>query len=275
MNTKLLPTILLAAAACACAACAPAQAGNGTDATVIDVSAADYSFTAPDTVRGGLVIIRTHNHGAEIHHTQLLRLDSGRTIADLASLQGEAMPTWVRQVGGPGVAAPGASAAVTLDLAPGRYALICFIPSPDGRPHYTKGMLRGLEVLPAAAPATPPASDVVMVLDDYRFELSGALRRGPQTIEITNAATQAHEFVLAKLEPGTSALDFVQWFFSGAQGSSRGRWIGGTVGLDRGERNWLTVDLEPGTYALLCFLPDAADGRMHIEHGMAREVVVN
>jgi len=32
------------------------------------------------------------------------------------------------------------------------------------------------------------------------------------------------------------------------------------------------VDLKPGRYALICFLPDASDGKPHFEHGMVREI---
>ncbi len=259
----------------AIAACAPAGADGPAAPAVVEVTATDYAYRAPDTVHSGLVTIRLRNDGREIHHGQLVRLDSGRTVGDLLALHGHAFPGWVRSVGGPGVAAPGDSTDVTLVLGPGRYALICFIPSPDGVLHVAKGMLHQLEVLPGDLPATPARADLVMVLDDYRFELSGALRAGRQTLEVTNVAPQPHEVVLVKLEPGRTAGEFLEWFFSGAQGPTRGRWIGGVVGLDRGERNWLPLTLERGTYALLCFLPDAGDGRMHLEHGMLREIVVN
>lgn len=265
------PALLLSVAL---AACAPAG-GEPAAPPVIEVTATDYAYRAPDTVRSGLVTIRLRNGGREIHHGQLVRLDSGRTVADLLTLHGHALPSWTRSVGGPGVAAPGESTDVTLVLGPGRYAYICFIPSPDGVPHFAKGMLRQFDVVPGDPPAAPIRADLVMVLDDYRFELSGALRPGLQTIEVTNVARQAHEVVLIKLEPGHTAGEFLEWFFGGAQGPVRGRWVGGIVGLDHGERNWIPVTLERGTYALLCFLPDAGDGRMHLEHGMLREIVVD
>jgi len=34
------------------------------------------------------------------------------------------------------------------------------------------------------------------------------------------------------------------------------------------------VDLTPGTYALLCFAPDAKDGKAHTEHGMITQFEV-
>jgi hypothetical protein len=38
--------------------------------------------------------------------------------------------------------------------------------------------------------------------------------------------------------------------------------------------NYLTLDLEPGRYALYCFVPDARDGKEHVAHGMIREIEV-
>jgi hypothetical protein len=34
------------------------------------------------------------------------------------------------------------------------------------------------------------------------------------------------------------------------------------------------ADLEPGRYALICFLPDLADGKPHFMHGMMQEIEV-
>ena len=37
---------------------------------------------------------------------------------------------------------------------------------------------------------------------------------------------------------------------------------------------FVTADLKPGKYVLLCFIPDARDGRPHSAHGMAKEITV-
>ena len=34
------------------------------------------------------------------------------------------------------------------------------------------------------------------------------------------------------------------------------------------------VDLQPGRYGLICFLPDRKDGKQHFEHGMVQEFEV-
>jgi len=37
---------------------------------------------------------------------------------------------------------------------------------------------------------------------------------------------------------------------------------------------FITATFTPGTYVLLCFIPDAKDGKPHSSHGMAKEIKV-
>ena len=37
---------------------------------------------------------------------------------------------------------------------------------------------------------------------------------------------------------------------------------------------YFTADFAPGKYGLICFLPDAKDGKPHLAHGMVREITV-
>jgi hypothetical protein len=50
--------------------------------------------------------------------------------------------------------------------------------------------------------------------------------------------------------------------------------LGGVSPIAPGGHNEFAVDLAPGRYAFLCFLPDAKDGKPHVLHGMAREIDV-
>ena len=46
-------------------------------------------------------------------------------------------------------------------------------------------------------------------------------------------------------------------------------------GIMPGAHVFVEVDLPPGEYGLLCFLPDAKDGKPHFLHGMARSTTVS
>ena len=50
--------------------------------------------------------------------------------------------------------------------------------------------------------------------------------------------------------------------------------IGGVSGVKSGQTAYVTTELTPGRYAFFCFIPDVKDGKMHVEHGMTKEIEV-
>jgi len=42
-----------------------------------------------------------------------------------------------------------------------------------------------------------------------------------------------------------------------------------------GTSNDIELSLEPGTYAMLCFVPDTSDGNPHFIHGMIDQLTIN
>ncbi|HEU4883067.1 MAG TPA: plastocyanin/azurin family copper-binding protein, partial [Longimicrobium sp.] len=151
--------------------------------------------------------------------------------------------------------------------------LLCVIPSKDGVPHMMKGMVKPLTVTPAVSEARMAPADVQVTLRDYAFELTPELTAGRHTLRVQNAAAQPHEVVLMKLAPGKTAQDLLAWMQT-EQGAPPAMPMGGTTLLSTGEFNQLTLDVEPGEYALLCFVPDARDGAPHVAHGMVRQITV-
>lgn len=246
-------------------------------ANLVTVTASEFAFAAPATIPAGLTTVRLVNQGKEMHHVQLVRLEGGHTVQELMELartEGEPMPEWATFVGGPNVHAPGAHSDATVVLEAGEYALVCFIPSPDGVPHIAKGMVKPLTVTPATGLAQAAAPDVRMTLTDYAFAMEPEIAAGRRTVEIINTAAQPHEVALMKLAPGKTPQDMLAWIQAGMQGPPPAMPIGGTSFLSQGERNQITADFEPGEYALFCFVPDAKDGKPHVAHGMVRQFSV-
>ncbi len=270
--------VLLAAAA----AVAVGMLGGGNRplaANRITITADDYVFLVPDTVQAGIATLELVNRGEELHHAMLIRLDEDRTLAELqeeleAVLRagGEPRP-WVVFAGGPNAVDPGASASVTVALRPGRYALVCLIASPDGDLHVAKGMIRELIVAPARAATDLPPADAAVVLSDYGFEFSRPLAAGRQTLRVRNDAVQWHEIQLFRLDPGKTVEDLERWL-AAADGPPPGASIGGVAALSQGHANNLALNLTPGEYALVCFLPDSQDGKPHFVHGMIKGFTV-
>ena len=248
----------------------PAAAPN-----LVTVTATEFAFAAPMSIPAGLTTVRLVNQGKEMHHVQLVRLAEGHTVQDLSQVkEGQPIPEWVKFVGGPNAHAPGAHSDATMVLEPGEYALVCFIPSPDGVPHVAKGMVKPLTVVPASTEGQPDAANVRMTLTDYAFVMEPEITAGRRTIEVVNQAAQPHEVFVVRLEPGKSAQDVLAWMQAGMQGPPPALPMGGTTLLSQGATNHITADFQPGEYALFCFVPDARDGKPHVAHGMVRQLTV-
>lgn len=259
---------------------AAATAVSAPGVQVVTVTARDYAFDLPDTIPAGLTAFRLVNRGSELHHLQLLRLEDGKTMGDLHATMGQSgpPPAWVRDIGGPNAPAPNGENSATVDLTPGRYVLACFIPSADGIPHVAKGMVRELMVTGSLRPARASRSatsttQTTLTLSDYEFGFSRPLTVGTQTVRVRNAATQPHEIFIVRLEPGKTAADVAAWVEK-MDGPPPGVPAGGVTGIASGEWNDMTLTIEPGDYALLCFIPDAKDGKPHVAHSMIKQITV-
>ena len=241
----------------------------------ITLVANDYSVSAPDTVAAGAITLRMVNQGKEFHHIWVARLQSGKTVDDLlAALKVPGpLPGWVRDMGGPNAPAPGGESNATVSLSVGSYVVACLIPGPDGVPHIMKGMVRPLTVVQRGRPAPDPVGDVTMTLHDFSFTLSARLTAGTHLVEVRNNGAQTHEIELVRLLPGKTAQEALAWVHK-PEGTPPGVPLGGVAPLARGGVNWFEADLEAGKYALICFLPDATDGRPHFAHGMVQEIEV-
>jgi|KBSSwiStaDraftv2_1062776.scaffolds.fasta_scaffold136890_2 uncharacterized cupredoxin-like copper-binding protein len=268
----LLPTIVLAGCAkteppAEQAAAAPAPAAPN----MVHVRATEYAFQAPDTLPSGVTTFHLMNEGKETHHVVLVKM----SFADFQKVNpaGPPPPDLV-VLGGPNAAPPGGTAEATVDLPPGSYTIICLIPAADGMPHMTKGMARALEVTQGASTAAMPAADITVKLSDYSFDITGPLTAGRHVIRVEDAGPQMHELVFVKLEAGKTVQQMAQWLEKPA-GPPPGALVNGASPMTLGVANTTVVDLAAGDYGMICFVPDAKDGKPHIAHGMVKQITVN
>ncbi|HEX2778159.1 MAG TPA: hypothetical protein VHM30_01595 [Gemmatimonadaceae bacterium] len=286
MHTYRAP-MLVAAVALVAAACVTKQADRKTDSAavataagtpnVVVVKTSDFAFAAPDSVPAGLTTIRLEtNAGTEIHQVGMIRLDSGKTPADLFATMktSPALPKWAVEIAGVNPPAPGKVAEATLTLEPGSYLLVCFVPSPDGVPHIAKGMSRPLTVTGTQVAAAALPGDIEMKLNDYAFALSAPLTAGSHVIRVVNDAQQTHEVQVVRLARGKTVADVAAWVEK-MQGPPPGEPLSGISGLGVGQSASFPLALTPGEYALLCFIPDAKDGKPHVAHGMMQQIKVS
>lgn len=278
MRHRVLPALLLLAA-CGKSAETPPAEPTAVAPQVVTYTASDFTFAGPDTIAPGMTTIRLVNSGAQEHHLILGQLAEGVTLdAVMAAMQADpnAEPKGVTWRGGAGSVPPADSSSATSELAPGRYVAFCFIPDPkDGdKPHVMKGMLK--EIVVAGTPNTAPAptADTEIHLSEFTFSPT-SLTAGTHTIKVINDGKQTHEISLTRLDEGATAESFLAAMAPGAKGPPPGKQMGGNGALSPGNANYLTVTLTKGTYLLLCFVPDVADGKPHIMKGMVQTVVVN
>jgi uncharacterized cupredoxin-like copper-binding protein len=260
-----------AAAAAADSAPAPSAAP-----AVVTVTATDFAFDAPSEVPAGLVTFQLVNRGPSPQHVQLVKLEQGKTADDfVAALKaGGPPPGWAIMAGGPNPPETADTARTTLALQQGNYAMICFVPTPEGVPHLMKGMVRPLTVTEATGPAAAePTAEVVMKLVDYDFELSRPIPAGRSTVRIENAGPQPHEVAIVRLKEGKQPIDVAHWGEKQV-GPAPAEFEGGVSAIMPGTHAFVSLDLEPGEYGLICFIPDMKDGKGHYQHGMVKKITV-
>ena len=130
-------------------------------------------------------------------------------------------------------------------------------------------MVAPLEVTGTAVAGDPPAGDAELTLKDFSFDLS-SLTTGKHTVTVTNDGPQPHEATIVKLNDGVN-VDTVKGMLSASPApSGPPAWtnVGGSTGIAPGTKATMEVDLPAGNYAFICFIPDPATGKSHLELGM-------
>ena len=251
-----------------------AYAASPAKANVVHVTGEDFKFDAPDIIPAGLTEFRFLNKGPSLHHLAIVKLAGEKTLDDLrAALANPGpLPSWAKEFGGANAPVPGEESNATLTVTPGNYALICFVDI-GGPPHFAKGMVRALRVVPSKAPDPRTAANVTMTLYDYNFRLSGPIRAGTRTIRVRNTGKQHHEVQLVQLAPGKTVKEVLDWLGK-PEGPPPGKAMGGIAGMEPGMTEYFTANFTPGKYGLICFLPDVKDGKPHLAHGMVQEITV-
>jgi len=81
---------------------------------------------------------------------------------------------------------------------------------------------------------------------------------------------------MVRLTPGSTAEDPVEWFQTQAGSPPIEGEFGSMGAVGPGNQGWIDVSaspLEPGDYAMVCFVPDEAD-IPHVAEGMVAQVSV-
>jgi uncharacterized cupredoxin-like copper-binding protein len=112
-------------------------------------------------------------------------------------------------------------------------------------------------------------ADVVVTMRDDAITLSeGSLQSGELTFEGTNEGTMTHEFEVFRVPDGVDA-DALPVEGNTAPADEMLEVIDEVEDIAPGTSASLTLDLEPGTYAVLCNLPGHYANGMHTTFSVA------
>lgn len=262
------------------------------------IHALEFGYELPESVPSGWTRVTLINDGAEAHHAQLIAVPAGQTFDDVMGLfaaEGEAAIGKLTMAGGPGAVEPGLTSEAVIWLEPGDYVITCFVTGPDGVPHIMKGMVAPLTVTEATVGTEPPTADVQVSMIDFAFSMPAELVEGPTTFELVNDGMEPHEFAVLKLAEGVTPEMFGE-FMAGMGAESTPEeaveaghvhstpsapapmpfaMVGGLQASAPGTTGYAVIDLTPGTYMAICFVPSFANGGApHVMLGMVASFTV-
>lgn len=237
---------------------------------------ASGNLQASASAEAGTAEITLDNGGKRPVEAQLIRVEGDRTAAEATKaivgvLQGKPMPDWFFGGGGVGTTAPGETATVTQVLEPGTYYAFD-TQGPGGPPD--PASVPAIEVTGAASDTTLPEAAATVDAFDYGFDVEG-LEAGSNEVTIANTGEQPHNLVAMPIAAGRT-IDDVQRFLRTEKGKPPvdfGREVATAV-IAGGDSQVVTLDLDRGKYALLCFVADREGGPPHAFKGMIAETEV-
>lgn len=129
----------------------------------------------------------------------------------------------------------------------------------------------------AAACADDAPNEVTISGQEFSFTVSGDFVTGTNAITFKNEGQQVHHLQLIQILEGHSLDELVQALPAVEQGRPLPPWarfVGGVGQLAPGGSGTVVDRLPAGSYALLCFVPDQADGVPHFAKGMRATITV-
>ena len=250
--------------ASATTASSPSATAKPTDvvsANGITVEGFEMGYKVSGDLRPGTATITFKNTGTDVHMMETARLNDGVTldqVKEAMSSNDDAaieplLADGLRGVyGTPALLSPGQSTTVTaVNLKAGTYAILCFVPSESGAPHVAMGMLNEFTVKGDPLTATPK-SDGTIEITDSGYKLPSGFD-GHGTFKVTDSGQDPHSISIAKLDAGTSVMDYFQYVNDRFQQGQPlkggpGELVAGVNALLPGQTAYLTLDLPPGHY---------------------------
>ncbi len=264
----------------------PAEAFVPVPVQELEIDSTEYTFEfrpdPSDGLRPGWTLLRFNNVGVEAHQVMFARIKDGVDMADLAAAgagdsSGAGAIEFVDMIGGVSYIGPDQETTAMVNLTEGTVMAMCYVPDPHGVAHALMGMTTALTV---AAPADGDASSTTapeaegeavageIELSADGYQMPDDLRAG--WYHVTNTDTALHELSLLRLsEPvgGDEVEALVGDLAANETPPVEIEAVGGLGAISAGFDGYLYLDLEPGDYLAVDFMPDPGDPRPHMLDG--------
>jgi hypothetical protein len=262
----------------------------------LQVTLADGAIQAPAEVAAGTYLVRVDNQLEGFAGLSLIGLPEGVSLEDAMMIlgpppgaegspaadaaaspegegggeeQGPPPPIFYELIwAGGAFAPPGATAEVVVTVNPGQYVLA---PDPESGLAPQTFMVTG----EAAAPADI-AADQTVTLKNFEFEFPENVTAGQQVWTVTNTGDQPHEMFITKT-PRRLTLEEVDVLLNlpedemppeGFPNPAEFQDVGGVAPISKDQSVSIELNLEPGAYVAICFMPDKETGMPHAMKGM-------
>lgn len=119
-----------------------------------------------------------------------------------------------------------------------------------------------------------PQADVVVQMKEYNFDMPDSLPSGRHLWQFTNQGEFLHNLGIIRLSEGKSMDDLIAWSREG-QGPEPFEYFTMWNILSPGTTSWGEIELQPGEYLAVDFMPDfASEDGWNIEQGMVQTFTV-
>jgi hypothetical protein len=260
---------------------------------VVKIHVGPDGVEAPSTLEAGYYLIEFSSEGKYSGYMDIMVPPAGLSHEDateqalMAARDDLVQPGW-QYLGGANTFVEGEPVVFAIHLDPGEYQIAAsYYLMEEGAEE-----IMTLVPLTVTAPATPvaatqaspvaagaPQADVTLEMtDDLQYIVSpDPVPAGPRIWQITNTGeTQSHHVVMTRVPDGTTADDIVAEFHGMMAGTPPSE--GGVVAQltyvayaaleSGGATTWYAFDLDPGTYAVICYIIDPATQMPHMMNGM-------
>jgi hypothetical protein len=244
----------------------------------LSVTLSGETFQAPGGAEAGSAEISFKNNSDKTADMQFIRVEGDHSPKEVIQALGEVMngkpfEDWMFAGGGVAVVKPGESKTVDQVLSPGTYYL--FNTESDGPPD--PSATASFEVSGDESDTELEADATVTAEDadkEYSFTADN-VSSGNTEILFDNEGEQPHHLLLAPIK-GDATVEDIETAFKEEKGPPPIEEKGSesTAVIEGGEAQLVTLKLEPGRYAMFCFITDRKGGKPHALKGMVDEVEV-